>query len=188
VTVIAIDPGVHRCACAALEDGRLVEAWYETARTFKRGADMADPARITLAECHLRGAVAIVVERPQYDGRSRTARAQDLMGLCWHGALLAGEFAGRDGAPVVAVTPSEWKGTEPKPQHHARLWRELDAEERRVLGGDATGKMIAAAVQKGALTRWSRPGAAYYPRAWTTHNLLDAACLALWYVNRLEKR
>jgi hypothetical protein len=185
VSIIAIDPGVHRCACAGFDDaGRLVETWYETARTFKRGEappPSRGPRRVPLLQ------LAIVVEQPQYDGRSRTARAQDLMGLCWHGALLAGEFAGRDGAPVVAVTPTEWKGTEPKPRHHARLWEELDEAERRVLGGDATGKMILAARTKGALSRWSRPGASYYPRG-AAHDLLDAAALGAWYLGRLEKR
>jgi hypothetical protein len=184
VIIIAIDPGVHRCACAGFDDdGTLTEAWFETARTFKRGEELPTTPRYSAAV----GVDVIIVEQPQVDRRTRTA-VPEVVALSWHGALLAGEFAGREAAPVVAVTPSEWKGSEPKPQHHARLWEILSAEERRVLGGVATQRAILAARQKGALTRWSKPGAAYYPRAFVMHNLLDAAALGAWYTGRLERR
>jgi len=96
-------------------------------------------------------------------------------------------YVGR-GATLIEVTPSAWKGTEPKPQHHARLWEVLTPEERAILGGMATARAIADAVRKGALSRWGKPGASYYPRSFTTHNLLDAAALGCWHLGRLQKR
>lgn len=189
MNIIAIDPGVHRCACAAYAGGLLVEAWYETAQTFERGEAPA-PSRAVCYECGSRGdpprSDVIVIEQPQFDARTRSAQREVFL-LGWHGALLAGSFAGRDQCPIVAAEPREWKGSEPKPQHHARLWEELSATERRVLGGARTGELILSARRAGALARWAKPGAYYYGKN-TVHNLLDAAALGAWYAGRLEKR
>lgn len=172
-SLLAIDPGVAACACAAFNDQRLVGVWFEPA------------SREALCDLAFDG---VIVERPALQGdRTRAARPQDLMALAWHGAMLAGMFAGRDGAPVVELTPQEWKGSEPKPVQHARLWGVLDDAERDVLGGAKTERAIFAARERGALNRWSRPGASYYPRAFVTHNLLDAAALGATYVGRLGR-
>jgi hypothetical protein len=67
------------------------------------------------------------------------------------------------------------------------LWDVLTGAEREVLGGADTFRRIAAAVQKGALDRWGKPGASYYG-AWTGHNLLDAAALGAYQLGRLERK
>jgi hypothetical protein len=131
----------------------------------------------------------IVVERPEYQGeRTQSARPQDLIALAWAGARAAAYAAGESTAEIIELTPSKWKGTEPKPIHHARLWAILSAPERAILGGDATGAAIEAAVERGAMSRWSKPGVAYYARSFKTHNLLDAAALGAHYLGRLPKR
>lgn len=178
---LAIDPGVARggCACAAFDGARLASIWFEHARQ-------------PLACAHAFGVV--LVERPVLQGdRTRAARPQDLMSLAWEGALLAGLYAGRDAARVIAWPASDtreergWKGSEPKPIQHARLWAILHASERAVLGGAATERVILAAREKGALSRWSRPGAAYYPRAFTAHNTLDAVALGATHLGRIAR-
>ncbi len=184
--LVAIDPGYAEagkgCACAAFVDGRLVEVWFERPVTFKAAPEPRPRTHV------VRGAFDLVLiealgERGPGDG----VKVGTLVKLAWNGALLAGSFAGRDQCPIVALTPKEWKGSEPKPAHHWRLWAALDASERKVLGGTCTERAIAAAREKGALSRWSRPGAAYYPRAFDTHNLLDAAALGATYLGRLAK-
>lgn len=179
--LVAIDPGVHRCACARFQDGRLVDASFYSIATFKRGGPFAEWPAAELPK----GIDGVVVEMPQVDGRTRTARPQDLIGLAWHGALMAGVLA--RSAPIFTATPSEWKGSEPKPQQHARLWEELTAEERHTLGGKPIEVAIMAARRRGALSRWSRPGVSYYPRGFAAHNLLDAVALGAWYHGRLPR-
>lgn len=176
--ILAIDPGVAGAgnACALMRDGVLMGAWFERVdRVY------ATPL------AGLPGLDVVVIERPQQDERSRNATPAILMALAWEGALLAGAYAGRDGARIVEMTPHDWKGSEHKPQHHARLWEALAPAERVLLGGEATRKAIWAAREKGALNRWARPGVTYYPRAFTTHNLLDAAALACHYAGRLPR-
>lgn len=174
--IITIDPGVHACAVAFVENGHLQATAYKSASKFTIGMTLP---RVT----------HVVVERPEYQGlRTQGSRPADLINLAWAGALLAGRIAGATGAHLVELPPSAWKGSEPKPVHHARLWQALTSEERAVLGGDATGRMIADALERGARERWKKGGASYYPRKWTTHNLLDAAALGLFYVGRMRKR
>jgi hypothetical protein len=130
----------------------------------------------------------VIVERPALQGdRTRAARPQDLMNLAWSGALLAGAYVGATHAELIEYTPQEWKGSEPKPVQHVRLWRVLTFEERAVLGGAKTWAVIEAARKKGALNRWARPGASYYPRKFTTHNFLDAVALGCYHLGRLER-
>ncbi len=199
---LAIDPGHagEGCACAVYADGTLRAAWFER----YAGRVLGSPAWLRIDE--------VVVERPAYQGaRSDQARVADLINLAWSGALLAGAYAGRDGAWLVEYTPNDvrdkrcpkharvstrpapctcsrgWKGSEQKPVQHARLWEVLTPAERAVLGGDATARRIDAAVTKGALERWAKPGAAYYG-AWTGHNTLDAAALGAHHLGRLERR
>ena len=168
--VLAIDPGGDKvgCACAFFSEGGLFRVGFE--------ARPAYPADV------------VVVERPEVQGdRTRRARPQDLMGLAWNGAMAAGYVAGASHGRVVELTPSQWKGREPKPLHHARLWEILAPHERHALGGAATERAIVGAIERGAGCRWSRPGADLYPRSFTTHNLLDAAALGAFWLGRLAR-
>ncbi len=177
-TLLAIDPGSAGAgnACAAFANGVISWAWFERASRATSG-----------------GAVpfaTVVVERPAYQGaRSDAARVADLIDLAWSGALLAGAYAGRDGARLVEYTPAQWKGSVQKPIHHYRLWQVLTPAERLVLGGADTERRILAAREKGALDRWGKPGAAYYgsSKGATVHNLLDAAALGAYHLGRLTK-
>jgi hypothetical protein len=177
--VIAIDPGYSArgegCACAYVTGGYLTSVWFARSDS----ALFADVLPITPTN--------VVVEKPQQDSRSWGLPPSTLINLAWEGALLAGLYAGRFGGSVVAVTPSTWKGSVPKPVAHGRLWKVLTPAEREVLGGDDTARRIEAAKRKGALDRWGKPGVRYYPRTWGGHNLLDAAALALTHVGRLTK-
>lgn len=175
-TILAIDPGHagEGNACAWFVRGEFVHAQFE---------------RFTGGELYMREPVDIVVvERPTLQGeRTRAANPGDLMNLSWSGAMIAGAYAGRDGARLVTPTPQEWKGAEPKPIHHKRLWAVLAEHERDRIGGDATYRAIGAACRKGALKRWGIAGAACYPRTFTAHNLLDACALGCHYLGRLRK-
>lgn len=177
-SVIAIDPGYARkgggCACALLVVGEIAKVWFD------RPVGGTGPWQI--GPIH-----AVIVEQPQQDKRSRGIPPETLIRLAWNGALLAGLYAGELGCPVVAVTPSDWKGSTPKPIAHGRMWEILTPVERAVLGGYDTEAKIAAAKRKGGLDRWGKPGVSYYLRNWDGHNLLDAAALALTYVGRLKK-
>lgn len=164
---LAIDSGVLP-ACARFEAGELVHAWFDP---LPRGD----------------GLDWIVVEQWQFRGMQDVPKAAKLIKMMTGGLLAAGH-ASAWGAPVTLVTPREWKGTEPKPINHARLWAVLSPMERSVLGGDATGHAITAAVDKGAMTRWRISGAECYPRKFATHNLLDAAGIGLEHLGRLENR
>ena len=153
-----------------------------------------DAERLCAASCtffptppaHFARLRTVVVERMQADARTRNIDVRYLLACQFAGALAAGFAAGPTRADVVDLTPTEWKGNEPKPAQHARLWRVLDAAERAVLGGAETERRIAAAVEKGALCRWSKPGDALYG-TWKGHNLLDAAALGCVYLGRMAR-
>jgi len=171
--LLAIDPGsaAPGPACVTFADREVVTAFFSYA-----------PPVV--------GVTVILIERPEDHGlRSRRARPADLMALAWCGGLAAGFSRGLNPrASIVEAAPSVWKGSEPKPIHHARLWKVLGERERAVLGGDSTGAAIAAAVAKGAARRWAIAGAECYPRAFKTQNWLDAAALGCWHLGRLAKR
>lgn len=188
---LAIDSGVLP-ACARFERGGLVRAWFDR-------------------EPRGEGLEWIVVEQWQFRGMQDLAKATKLIKMMTGGLLAAGH-ASAWGAPVTLVTPREWKGTEPKPLQHARMFFATHAMgctqrstlvytcrvchgapiltplERDLLGGDATGHAITAAVDKGAMSRWRISGAECYPRKFTTHNLLDATAIGCEHLGRLEKR
>ena len=179
-TLISIDPGsAGQGSAVAVFDrrGALILATYARAN-----------------QCaHLEGGafdlpVRVVVERPAAQGaRSRGAYVGDLISLAWDGAALAYYLRGYFGAePVTERTPQSWKGSQPKPQQHARAWAALDDAERALLGGPSTGAAIDAATERGALDRWKRPGVEYYPRSFKTHNLLDATALGLVTLGRMR--
>lgn len=174
----AIDPGYaargEGCAVAIFVEGVLARAYF--ARPDKLGEALGDMGMRV-------GGSAVYWECPQVDTRTRVS-VPACVKLAAVGGMLAGMYAGAWGATIRAVSPSEWKGSTAKPVHHARMWRTLHDTERWLLGGAATLQEIESAQRKGALDRWSRPGASYYPARWNTHNLLDAAALGLWAVGR----
>lgn len=169
---IAVDPGVKAgCACALFVRGVLIWAQF-----LRPGVPYGGPLKPGLIDF-------VIVERPQVDGRSMVARPKDLMDLSWAGAAVAYAF----GASVWEVEPREWKSEVPKPVHHGRIWESLSHVERLILPPD-TFAQIEGAKRKGALDRWQRPGVEYYPRAWTGHNLLDAAGLGVYARDNLHRR
>lgn len=184
--VVAIDPGFAArgpgCAVALFDDtGRLVEARYARPET-------VSPVELLASELYTDMAtapqpLAVVWESPQVDARTRVSTPA-VVRLAAVGGVLAGLYAGANGGKVEAVTPSIWKGTAPKPVHHSRMWRALTAAEQRLLGGEDTLTRIHAARRAGAKDRWGKPGGAYYPTSWWTHNLLDAVGIGLWRLGR----
>lgn len=189
-STLFIDPGDvgQGNACAAFECEFLVDAWFERVFTYGPADLRASPGQGLARWASARGAFDLVVyERPQQDKRSESARPADLMNYTRSGCLLAGAYAGRDGCPILEYTPHDWKGSEPKPINHRRLWGVLTQTERAVLGGDITQDRIEAACKKGGLNRWGRAGVSYYPRKWDTHNILDAAAIGCFHFGRMTK-
>lgn len=175
MNMIAIDPGYGKrsggCACALFVQGTLEFTW------FVRPSDVA-PLERDIA--------LVVVEQPQQDARSWGVPPATLIRLSWDGALVAGLYAGLHGADVKAVTPSQWKGSVPKPVQHGKVWPLLSDSERELLGGLATGLAIEHATEQGARERWRRRGGEYYPSAFRMHNLLDAVAIGLVEVGRFR--
>lgn len=171
--LIAIDPGYaakgEGCAVARFVHGALERVFF------------ARPESVDFAD--LKGAHLVIWECPQVDARTRTSTPA-VVQLAAVGGTLAGMFSGVSTCRCTPVSPLEWKGSVPKPIAHARLWRALTQAERAVLGGNATAMAIARAQEKGALGRWGKPGAAYYPASFTTHNLLDAVGLGFWWLTK----
>lgn len=178
--VLFIDPGVagRGCAVALFRRRVLRAAWLEPPPP--TSCDFDPECQIPIDQ--------VVVERPEYQGdRSAAARPKDLMDLSWAGALLAGLYAGANGAAVIDLTPRQWKGSEPKPLMHKRALRKMSSVEILALGGQRTVQEIQAACEKGAKKRWKVSGAACYSSSSDTHNLLDAATMGCVYFNRLRK-
>jgi hypothetical protein len=174
---LAIDPGYGvksgGCAVACGWGGTLVGV------AFQPGL----PVDTVMRQVH-----HVIVEQPQQDGRSDGVPPATLIKLAWAGARLAGFYVGMwPAACLHEPTPREWKGSEAKPAMHMRMWEALTFSEREVLGGARTAKAIDDACERGALCRWSKPGAALYPSTFKTHNLLDAAAILMWAYGRLER-
>lgn len=168
--VFAIDPGAKECAWVYFHGGRVALADFSVGSA-------------AVGEPHV-----VVVERMQIDDRTRAIDPRYVLDCQYNGAMLAGWVAGRNGAQIVGLTPTQWKGSEQKPIQHKRMWELLDDAEQRALGGTNTEFHIDAAIEKGALRRWKISGADCYPRAWKQHNILDAAALGMTYLRRMEKR
>jgi hypothetical protein len=168
-SLLAIDPDVHP-ACAWFQRGRLVHA---TCTNTPGGA----------------GLDAIVVEILVYRGAVDGPRMPDLIRMARAGDRAVGHaLANAEPAcEIFEYTPAEWKGSEPKPMCHVRLWNVLDESEKAILGGDKTRQMIDLALHKGASSRWSQSGGSYYPKAYATADLLDAAALGCVHLGRLAK-
>lgn len=174
-TLVAIDPGYSKagqgCAVAIFDNRALTYVGFMRPETLSPPQGVGDKAEV-LWEC------------PQVDRRTRITTPQ-IVKLAAIGGELAGMFAGSLGCRATPIAPSTWKGSVPKPVAHGRMWTLLTDPERTLLGGDATRIAIEKAKRKGALDRWGKEGARYYPSAWLTHNLLDAVGLGMWRLRRV---
>lgn len=174
-TLLAIDSGSPTCACATAVDGLLTRVFVADASADVGAFD------------------AVIVELPTLRGNA-TPNPEDLILIAIAGARLAERAAYGLGA-VREVRPAEWKGNTPKPAHHRRVWAELTDAERELLGCPITAGAIELACRRGAADRWAKPGARYYRASdfptvrglKITHDLLDAAALALFALGRIDK-
>jgi hypothetical protein len=178
-SLLAIDSGFPNCAVAIARNRCL----YEVAsvphgeRAFTLGVAAFD---------------RVVVEIPQSDGRS--VPLDDLLRVAVSGARLAERCVAGRGV-VHEYRPREWKGSTPKPPHHARMWNALDDRERELLGGAKTHAAIHGACMRGGTDAWKKPGATYYRAkefptvggVKITHDILDAVALALYDLKRISK-
>lgn len=175
-SLLAIDSGHPDCACAAVRSGRVV------------AVESVHISRYVLCRYD-----RVVVEIPTIRG-DNTPNAEDLLLIAVAGARMAERFARRGGS-VVEYRPREWKGSTPKPPHHARMWVVLLESERKLLGGAKTHAAILAACKRGAQGAWKKPGATYYRAkefptvdgTKITHDILDAVALALYDLKRISK-
>ena len=182
-TLLAIDSGYPRCAVASVLHGNIV--WLDTYDPVASGGGIGGRA------CH--SFDRVVVEIPHM--RPDTPDGNDLIRIAVAGARLAERAVKGDGE-VTEYRPTEWKGNTPKPAHHRRtLWPALTAAERILLGGPKTFAAIDAACMRGAKDRWRKPGATYYRArelptvngVRVTHDMLDAAALALFALGRIGR-
>lgn len=179
-SLLAIDSGHPDCACAVARGLKLTWVGSACIQTVSLGTRSAG------------GFDRVIVEVPQADGRS--VPVDDLIRVATTGVRLAERFASR-GHAIEEVRPRDWKGSVPKPPHHARMWKALSNEEQDLLGGAQTYFAIVAACRRGAQGAWKKPGATYYRArelpsvngTKITHDILDAAALALYALKRLSK-
>lgn len=180
--VMAIDPGDAKaagnvCYGAAFADGALSGLY-----TLDR--DSARQWRVH-AGC---GPDVVVIEKPQMDRRSRKVSPKILIGLAWNGALVAGAL---DPDELVALTPSEWKGSVNKAPHHMRIWRALAADERCELGRAVKlTRKKAKALEPDDVHAMLRAAAVHYVETGNNlkhafYDLLDAVGLGLRYHGRI---
>jgi hypothetical protein len=162
--LLAIDPGVHDVATAWFEDGILRQVGFWAARK--------------PSPCRAYGRA--IVEIPQFDRRP----SPQVIELAVAGAYLAGSAA----ETCRFVTPSEWKGSVPKPIHHCQIWTALSEAERACFPQDTNDRILAARM-KGARDAWRKDGARYYGKGkgHEVHNLLDAAGLGLFELGRITR-
>ena len=158
ISLMAIDPGVHTCACAVFRRGLLDQLGY----------DLVTPV------------VEAIVEKPQADSRVGVYNID----LACRGAELAGRAIHPRGV-VLYTTPTKWKQSVPKPICHARALKDLSSAELSLLP-DGTAERVRSARESGAKDGWRKPGAVYYGRGKGSdvHNLLDAVALGLWHLGR----
>lgn len=182
-SLLAIDSGHPECALASAFNNRV--HWV--------GVFSSDSLRACLLGAARQRYDRVVVEIPTIRG-DNTPNPEDLLLIAVAGARLAERFVEEDGE-VTEYRPREWKGSTPKPPHHARMWNALDDAERRLLGGDRTRKAILSACKRGAQGAWKKPGATYYRASEfptvagtkITHDILDAVALALYALNRIPR-
>lgn len=173
--VLASDPAWAKpgSACAEFRNGALHSTWFWDWRN-----PGVHSSAVALAECK-----TLVVEKPQKDARTRHVQeSYDKLVAAYE---LTIEKYNTHGTHVRRLTPNQWKGSQPKPQHHLTIWEELTPEERAILPADCESRIVRAC-ERGALNRWAKPGAYYYG-SWKGHNTLDAVGLGLFHLGRIGK-
>lgn len=115
--LVAIDPGVKKCAIAVFDDDQLTDAFYVTTshHDVAEGAcEMVDQMLARINDFDVR----VVIERPQiYAGSKAKGNPNDLLDL----SFVAGTFNAVMDRACAAYLPAEWKGQVPKDIHHKRL-------------------------------------------------------------------
>jgi hypothetical protein len=177
-SIIAIDPGYSKksggCALAYFHEGVLRRTWFA-----RKGSPIFHPLALDV----------VVWEAAQVDGRTTVAGIETVRRLCEVGERMACRCARSTEAKIKRVKPSRWKGSEPKPLHHARMLRWLSDAELSIIGGrTSVTEVVRAAVENGAKRRWGIPGADCYDPKDTRHNTYDAVALGLWFLGRLPKK
>jgi hypothetical protein len=110
-TLIAIDPGVHRCGWALFVAGKLVDCAY-----------------IPTKDIEVSGRT--IIELPQiYRSSKSKGDPNDLIDI----ALVVGALLERSGGHAELVLPRKWKGTVPKKVMLKRIVSKLSEAEKRVL-------------------------------------------------------
>lgn len=132
--VAAIDPGLRACALSVYDDGLLSAAMLiENPERVIRGPRAWRAMTQAVLDAYPLLADWVVVEVPQYDGRTGGGAAPDVFEVVGVASNLLAAFAGLVGA-ARAVTPGEWS-TVPKDVRHARLAEALTPEELALLDG-----------------------------------------------------
>ena len=134
---MALDTGLRACGFAVVDDGTLVFAeLVRSPEAFARGPRAWATMVEAVLEAYPLAADLLVVEMPQYDGRTSVGGvAPDVFEVVGVAGRLLAAFTGR--AQVAwSVTPQEWKKNLPKPVHHARLAEELSPEEALLVPDD----------------------------------------------------
>jgi len=115
--LIAVDPGVKKCAIAVFDDSHLTDAFYVTTTHHDIAAGAAEMVEQMLAHAD-DFQVRVVIERPQiYAGSKAKGNPNDLLDL----SFVAGTFNAVMDRASAAYLPAEWKGQVPKLIHHKRL-------------------------------------------------------------------
>ncbi len=174
--VAGIDGGKHASAVAVADRGRV----YRLDWIHHRDIAGAGPNYLIVS-----GLRTVVAEKPQHDGRP--ASAQTLIDLSWGSAAAAFWLAARHLAHVVELEPREWKGQEPKPVHHMRVWAALDPTERALFPANTEAQINAAADKAARWPRGKKKPSSWYPASFKSHNHLCAAGLVLVSVGRLKR-
>lgn len=121
--LVAIDPGVKKCAIAVFGEGCLTNAFYVTTKQthVAEGAnEMVNQMLERVDNFDLR----IVIERPQiYAGSKAKGNPNDLLDL----SFVAGTFNAVMDRASAAYLPAQWKGQVPKEIHHKRLSEYFEA-------------------------------------------------------------
>lgn len=119
--LVAIDPGVKKCAIAVFGEGYLTNAFYVTTKQTHVAEGANEMVNKMLARVgHLLN-IRVVVERPKIYPTSHVD-PNDINDL----SFVAGTFYGLR-RNSTAYLPAEWKGQVPKPVHHKRLSEYFEA-------------------------------------------------------------
>lgn len=144
--ILAIDPGVHVVAWAALhgprncspEQVKLVACGLLRPKTateasrLARDLDYEILRKLRNSNGFPLGSPVIVIEEPQsYTQRSKQKGPQDdLIAVALIGGIVVGAF---DAAEIYTVKPREWKGQQPKHVTKHRVEKRLSSAEQKIL-------------------------------------------------------